>query len=358
MRHQFRNKEITGILSILPEREFLFDDEISNYTFPEKQTRKLKAIMGYDRHRLVKADTAVSDLCVFGMNVLFERGALKKEEIGALILITQSPDYFMPPTSNVIQGRLGLDSHVLCMDINQGCCGYLMGLMQAFLLLDLDGVHKVALLNADILSKKVSKQDRNSYPLSGDAAAITIVEHSSEDRETLIPFCMSMDGSRGELLMIPAGGFRRPSDAETGRLRDAGDGNLRGADHLVMDGSEVFRFVQREVPPMIEELLRVSHVKKEEIDYYFFHQPNRFMLERLAAALGIPKEKLPMNIVELYGNSSGCTIPVNLVHNLGKQLEDRSYYCCLAGFGSGLSWGAMLLHMGNMKFAESIIAPY
>lgn len=358
MKQQFRKKKITGILSILPEQEIFFDDEISNYNFPEKQTRKLKTIMGYDRHRLVTSDTTVSDLCVFGMNYLFEQGYLKKDEIDALILVTQSPDFFMPPTSNVIQGRVGLDSHILCMDINQGCCGYLVGLMQAFMLLDLDTVRKVILLNGEVLSKKVSKRDRNSYPLSGDAATITIVENSDKNEDAMLPFCLSMDGSRGEMLMIPAGGFRMPSNVETAKLRDTGDGNLRSEDHLVMDGTEVFHFVQQEAPKMIEELLKYSNVYKDDIDYYLFHQPNRFMLERLARSLGIPKEKMPMNIVGLYGNSSGCTIPVNIVHNLGKQLRKRSYYCCLAGFGSGISWGAMLMHLGNMNFAESIIAPY
>ncbi len=358
MKHLFRGKKLTGILSILPQQEFLFDNEISNYHFPEKQTRKLKTIMGYDRHRMVKATTTVSDLCVFGMEYLFQQGYLAKDEIDALLLITQSPDFFMPPTSNIIQGKLGLKSQVLCLDINQGCCGYLVGLMQAFMLLDLDEIQKVVLLNGDVLSKKVSRQDRNSYPLSGDAAAITIIENSDAKEDSVLPFCLSMDGSRANCLMIPAGGFRMPSNAETARVQDMGDGNLRSKEHLVMDGSEVFRFVQTEVPPMIEELLRFSGTDKEQVEYYLFHQPNRFMLERLVGSLGIPKEKIPMNIVERYGNSSGCTIPVNIVENLGAQLTDHSFYCCLAGFGSGLSWGAALLHLGNMKFAEHIIAPY
>lgn len=356
MKHVFRNKRISGVLTVLPQKEFYFDEEAGNYTFPVSQSMRLKKIMGYEKHRMVKPGTTVSDLCVFGLEHLFRQGLLKKEEIDALILVTQSPDYFMPPTSNVIQGKLGLKTDMLCMDINQGCCGYLTGLMQAFLLLEMEQVHKVAVLNGDVLSGKVCRQDRNSFPLVGDAASVTIVENSRE--ETEIPFSLYMDGQRNELLMIPAGGFRMPSDGKTAEIADSGDGNLRSLDHLVMDGSEVFNFVMREVPDLIKEILEDAGLTDADIDCYLFHQPNKFMLEKLAERIGIDKSKVPMNVVTEYGNSSGCTIPVNMVHNLGEQLKTRTYRCCLSGFGSGLSWGAMVMKLGNFDFAESIISPY
>ncbi len=356
MKQVFQNKKISGILAVLPEQELFFDDEVSNYPFPARQTMRLKKIMGYEKHRIVKPDTAVSDLCVFGLDYLFKQGYLRKEEIDAMILVTQSPDYYMPPTSNVIQGKLGLKSDMLCMDINQGCCGYLLGLMQAFLLLDLNHVKKVVLLNADVLSKKVSKQDRNSYPLVGDAATIAIVE--SSDNENAIYFNLCMDGSRNHILKIPAGGFRLPADSRTAELRDYGDGNLRSQEHLTMDGAEVFQFVQQAVPPMIQELRHFAGLAEEEIDYYLFHQPNRFMLEKLAERMGVAKKKMPMNIVTKYGNSSGCTIPVNIVENLGESITSNTYKCCLAGFGSGLTWSSMILDLGPVTFAERIIAPY
>lgn len=356
MKQIFHNKKMSGILSIFPEQEILFENEVSNYSFPVHQTMRLKSIMGYRKHRIVKPDTAVSDLCVFGMNYLFEHGYLRKEDVDAMILVTQSPDYYMPPTSNVIQGELDLKKDLLCMDINQGCCGYLLGLMQAFLLLELGHIKKVALLNADILSQKVSKRDRNSYPLIGDAATITIVENS--EQQNSIYFNLYMDGSRNHVLKIPAGGFRLPADSRTAEVRDCGDGNLRSQEHLVMDGAEVFQFAQQEVPPMIEELKSYAGIEDNDIDYYLFHQPNRFMLEKLAARMGVAKEKMPMNIVTEYGNSSGCTIPVNIVHNLGGGLTSHVYKCCLAGFGSGLTWSSMIMDLGLMKFAEQIIAPY
>lgn len=356
MKTIFSNKKITGILAVLPEQEIMFDDEVGNYNFPEKQTLKLKKIMGYEKHRIVKDTTAISDMCVFGIEHLISKGLLKKEDIDALILVTQSPDHFMPPTSNVIQGKLGLGTGVFCMDINQGCAGFLVGLMQSFMLLDLQNIKKVVLINADIISKKVSKKDRNSYPLIGDAATVTIVERSSVIND--IYMNINMYGSRGEALVIPAGGFKMPCTEETKALSDIGDGNLRSLDNLKMDGSGVFAFVQMEVPPTIDEIMEFSGCIKEEIDYFLFHQPNRFMLQKLADKLGVPIGKMPMNIVENFGNSSGCTIPLNIVANIGENALTNKYKCCLSGFGSGLTCSCMIIDIDKLEFNESIISPF
>ena len=132
----FKGKKISGILSILPETESYFDDEVDNYDFPPKQTMRLKKLMGFNKHRLAKEDSTASAFCIAGLNYLLESGKIKKEEIGAIVVVTLSPDYFLPQISNIIQGECGLDKEVLCVDIPQGCCGYLLGLFQAFLLLE------------------------------------------------------------------------------------------------------------------------------------------------------------------------------------------------------------------------------
>lgn len=352
MNLKFYDKKITGLLTILPAREVRFEEEMENYNFSVAKSMKLKITMGYNKHRIVEKDTCVSDLCVYGMEYLFERGLLKREEIDALILVTQSPDYFMPATSNVIQGRLALREDVLCMDINQGCCGYIVGLFEAFMLLEQEAVSKVILLNADVLSRKVSDRDRNSKPLIGDAASITVVEKS--DATGPIYGMIKMDGTHADALMIPAGGLRMPAGPETAVMKEDVAGNFRSLENLVMKGDEVFNFVQREVPPLIETLLANAGEKKEKVDWYLFHQPNRFMLNKLADKLGVPREKMPANIVENFGNASGVTIPTNICFNLGESLRDRTYTCCLAGFGVGLAWGAILMNLGKVDFNEII----
>lgn len=352
MIFEYRNKKITGLLTIVPKNIRTFDEEMENYKADKARNKRLKMVMGYEQHRMFDDDVCVSDLAVYGMEYMFREGWLKKEEIDALVLVTQSPDYFMPATSNVIHGRLGLSEDVLCMDINQGCAGFLVGIMQAFSLLDQPTVNKVVLINADVLSRKVSKADRNSYPLIGDAASITVLESCAE--ENLVQGEICMDGTRSDMLIIPAGGFRRPSSCETAIMHEDEEGNSRSLDNLVMGGREVFYFVQTEVPKLIEKLFGRIHMTKDEIDWWMFHQPNKFMVDKLAEALEVPYEKMPSNIVTYFGNVSGVTIPTNVAYNIGEKLEQEEYKICFAGFGVGLTWGAMVMDMGKMDFCRLI----
>jgi len=350
MNLNFRGKRLSGILAVVPANERTFLEEMKNYNFPEARSLKLKEVMGYNKRRMVTHGVCVSDLAVAGMERLFQKNQLGRNEFDAMILVTQSPDHFMPPTSNIIQGRLNLKQDLLCLDINQGCAGYVIGLIQAFMLLDQDSIQKVVLINADVLSRKTSPQDRNSYPLIGDAASITIVERG--EKEAVIYADLKMDGTRHAALIIPAGGFRLPSTPDTCILEDAGDNNLRAKDHLRMDGSTVFNFVQAEVPKLIEGLLARAGIPISDVDYYLSHQANRFMIQKLADKLKVPQCKMPNNIVEHFGNSSSVTIPLAITYNLSNHFKNNNSQVCLAGFGAGLTWSAMLMQLGNLDFCE------
>ena len=352
MNFKFRNKKVTGILTVLPENEVVFVDEIENYDFSRSQSMRMKMIMGYGKRRVVKEGTTVSDLCVFGLDYLFENNFLHKNDIDAMVLVTQSPDYFVPGTSHIIHGRLDLKQDMICLDINQACSGYAIGLNQAFMLLEQEEINKVVLMNADILSSKVSIYDRNSRPLIGDGASITIVE--KDETNTIIYGSVKADGKGADSIMIPAGGFKLPSNEKTATLQTDSQGNKRALDHFVMNGNDVLHFVRREVPPMIENLLNKAGCSKEEIDYYLFHQPNKFMLKKLAEQMGVSYDKMPNNIVENFGNAGGVSIPTNITYNLGERLLTESFLVCMAGFGAGYSWSSILMRLGKLNFCEII----
>ena len=348
----FKNKRISGILTILPKKAVKFEDEMANYSFSPAKCMKLKLAMGYNEHRIAEPGQCSSDFCKFGLQYLLDNNLLNKDDIDALLFVSQSGDYYMPPTSNLIQGHFELKHDCLCMDINQGCAGFEVGLIQAFMLLEQPAIKKVVLMNADVLSPKVSAQDRNSKPLIGDAASITIVEKCEE--ENTIYANIKMDGTGAMVLNIPAGGFRMPSTPETAVMVQDAAGNFRSKDNLVMQGDDVFNFVQREVPPMIEHLYEQSGVDRNEVDWYMFHQPNKFMLHKLADKLGIPHEKMPANIVENFGNASGVTVPTCISYNLGDQLVNGKMKLCMAGFGVGLTWSSVMMEMGNLNFNKII----
>lgn len=350
MNLTFHRKRISGILAVVPSRELSFIEEMKNYRFPEARSLKLMEVMGYDKRRIADPCACFSDFAVRGLEHLFERGVLRPEEIDALLVVTHSGDYLLPPTSNVIQGRLGLGQDTLCLDIAQACAGFVVGLSQAFMLLEHEPVRKVALINGDILSRRSSPQDRSLYPLIGDAVAITIVERDPGD--SIVHAGVKMDGSRWETLCIPAGGLRQPCTDATAVLEDAGDNNFRAQNHLRMDGSAIFNFVQTAVPSMVEELLARAGMTVGDIDCFLCHQANRYMVRKLAEKMNIPPEKVPSNVVGHFGNSSGATIPVAAALNLSEQLTSGEIRACLVGYGAGLTWSAMVLRLGKLDICE------
>lgn len=353
MRMHFRGIKISGVLGILPETEYCFDDEIKNYhTFPEKQTRKLKKVMGFDRHRIAKKESTASDFCIYGLNYLVSTGKLKTEEVGAIVVVTMSQDYLIPNISNIIHGECGLDANVICVDIAQACCGYLYGIMQSCMLLQQLEDKKVVLFNTDVFSKKISKYDRSSYPLTGDATGITIFEKDENVSDIHLDICTM--GAERDALCVPAGGFAMPASTQTSVERKDIDGNIRSLEHLKMDGARVFDFVKDNVPLIITSLLESLQLDKEQIDYYLFHQPNRFLLSKLADELELPEEKVFMNLVETIGNPHGASIPLNMTLNLQKHLVTDNYLCCLAAFGAGLTSGVAVMQLGYMDFCEMV----
>ena len=355
MKTVFHSKKITGLLSVVPENIVRFEDEVDNYTFPTKQTLRLQKVMGYKQHRIAKESTSASDLCCVGLAHILEQGWLKKEDIGGIVVATTVPDHFIPPVSSLIHGKFDLDEEVVCVDISQGCVAFLWGLIEAFMLVEHTPDKKILVFATDVLSKKVSKKDRNSYPLIGDACGIAVVEQceGAGDIYTILRNRGDIDG----VLCIPAGGSRLAYSAETAELRDMdGDGNLRALENLSMKGSEVFNFVQSMIPPLIDDVMEYAGETKENIEWFLFHQPNKFMLRKLAEKLKVPYEKMPMNTVEEFGNSSGACIPVNITYNLSSAMKTKKQRCCISAFGSGLTWGAMVIDLGEMDFCEMLVS--
>jgi 3-oxoacyl-[acyl-carrier-protein] synthase-3 len=242
------------------------------------------------------------------------------------------------------------------MDINQGCAGFIVGLYQAASIINTSDVNSVVLINGDVLSRKVSMFDRNSNPLVGDAAAITLISRiNTASSEAKLVFNIKMDGSGAFALHIPAGGARLPASEETSRLMLDDAGNRRSLDNLVMKGDQVFSFVQSVVPGIIEETLKQANLSHDDIWRYALHQPNRFMLQKIAEALKVDFEKIPSNIVEEFGNSSGVTVPLVITHNFSKEMMSKNTLkTVLCGFGAGLTWGCAVADLGNMLFCKQM----
>ena len=349
MQHKFTGKRISSVVVALPRQSFSFDEECHRYALTPAKARRMKEMMGLGAHRIAPESMTSSDLCAAAALRLLDGGVVSREDIGALVFVSQTPDFFIPPTSNVLQDRLGLGKDVICLDINQGCAGALIGLMQAFLLLEMPSVRKVLVLTGDTASKQVSPDNRASWPLLGDAGCAMVIERADESQEIFMS--LKMDGGRHRALMIPAGAYRQPSSQATRVAAYVGDGVVRSAEQIHMDGAAVFAFTMEDVPPQIAEVLAMAGVRCDEVDHFFFHQPNEFMLKQMARKIGVSDGQLPSDIVGIYGNCSSVSVPLVMCHH-GRHLQNQKERVCLSGFGVGLSWCTMVMNLGPLDRCE------
>lgn len=344
MLTSFKNKKISAVYTILPSNEVDFMDEAGNYSFSEIQMKKLKKVMGFGTRRVAKEGETVSDYAIYSIQQMLQDGIFKEDEIGAIIVTTTSPDHFIPPISNIVQGKFKFNEDVVCLDISQGCCGYTVGLTYSFMTLEAMRDKKVLLIAGDLLSFRVSTRDRASRPITGDAVTVSVIENTTED--STIWCSLKNDGKDAFAVYIPAGGTRMPITPETTKEEEDEFGNWRGKQHLVMQGDLVFNIIINMTPVMMEELLDKSGDSIKDIDYFVCHQSSSFTLKKLAQRLEVTEQKLFNDIVPKYGNSSSATIPVTLCEHHNEMFADgKRKKIMFAAFGTGMSLGAVLMDM-------------
>ena len=348
---RFKNKRISSIISVLPKNEVDFMDETGNYSFSESQMKKLKKVMGFDKRRVAEEGDSVGDYAIQGVSMLIRDGIITEDEIGAIVVVTTSPDYFIPPTSNIIQGSFDFDQDTICMDISQGCCGYIIGLLQSFMLLDAMKTKKVLLIAGDMLSHKVSKRDRASRPITGDGVTVSVIENSDEVGDI---YCsIKNNGKAAFSVYIPAGGTKIPITSETVVEKEDEFGNWRGLQHLCMQGDLVFNIIINDTPVMIEELLKEAGENMDDIDYFICHQSSVFTLKKLRERLGVSKDRLPNDIVPIFGNSSSATIPVTITQHFDEIYADgKAKRLLFAAFGTGMSLGSVLMDLPKLNYCR------
>ncbi len=293
------------------------------------------------RHIAAEGETA-GDLALAAARQLFAQGKVRAEDVDFIILCTQAPDYVLPTTACILQHRLGISTRAGALDVNLGCSGFVYGLSLAKGLIETGAAKCVLLLTADTYSKYIHPLDKSVRTLFGDGAAATAVVRADGPVPAIGPFVFGTDGSGAQHLIVPAGGFRRPRDAQSAvEERDASD-NVRSAEHLYMNGAEVMTFTLREVPRTAKALLAKAALAADSIDYFVLHQANRFMLEALRKKLNVPAERVPI-CMEDVGNTVSSTIPLALVAMRRDGLLESPKRLMLIGFGVGLSWAACIL---------------
>ena len=320
-----------------------------SFLLSEEEIRKAQQNIGIFHRHISDPDVCASDLCYKAAEKLLEDNNIERDSIDALIFVSQTSDYHQPATAPILQHRLGLRKTTLGFDVNLACSGYVYGLSIAYSFASQVGCDRVLLLVGETMSKIVSRADKESMPLFGDAGTATLIEKGPFGSSC---FSLNSDGSGAEVMMIPCGGFRNPATVGAFEYIEDQNQNRRNGYHFRMEGMDVFNFGMREEPKDIKHLLNVAELSMDQIDLLIFHQANRFMTEFFAKKLKIDSCKTPYSLQE-YGNTSSASIPLTIVTELKNKYPAREKVI-LSGFGAGLSWGSALVDLTKCNISEII----
>lgn len=348
MNFFFKNLSITYIGSAVPK------DVVNLYDFAnlygETTVKKIIDSTGISKIRVAPKDITTSDLCEAAFKKIQSENNLDVNSIDALIFVSQTPDYILPQTSNVLQNKLGLNQETVCFDIPLGCSGYIYGLLQAALLIS-SGCKKVLLLAGDTTTKLINSNDRTVSMVFGDAGTATIIERGINTLNVSV----RSDGSGSDKLIVPAGGFRCTSNFETQKVIEVEKGVFRSKDDLYMDGLAIMNFAITEVPKMIHQTLVEVNWKPEDVGCFVLHQANAFMLNYLRKKMKLPIDKVPI-AVDGYGNTGPASIPLLLCDKASElSYNNQLEKLVLCGFGVGLSWGSACLNLSSTKIYKPIV---
>ena len=316
---------IKGISYYLPEQT-LTTEQLSK-DFGDEGIEQLAKTAGVNIRHIAAPDETAGDMAVKAAEKLFEQFGIMRKDVGFLLFCSQSSDYAMPSTSCIIQDKLGLSTTIGALTYDLGCSGYVYGLALANSLVEMGGAENVLLLTADTISKYMNPTDKNRL-LFGDAATATLI--AKDGCAEIGKFEMGTDGSGYEHIIIRNGGCRH-------KLMDG-----TKDDWFEMDGEAVFKFTVERLPKLINGTLEKNRIEKDDVDYFVFHQANKFMLNTLRKVNKIPKERFYVNLEE-SGNTTSSTVPIGLAKSMKSSAIHHDMNVMIAGFGVGLSWAGTIL---------------
>lgn len=342
------NIKIAGISACTPKNK----ESNLDYDWISKQEQQLLIkTTGIENRRIVNDGKTTSDLCYAACKQLLSELKWNTEEIGILIFISQSRDYFLPATAIILQDRLKLPTSTIAFDISLGCSGYVYGLSVISSLMNTTQTKKALLMVGDVSSFSLNKRDKSTYPLFGDAGTVTALELDKGAQP--MNFALNSDGSGYDTIIIPDGGVRNPLTNESYIEKEIEKGIWRSNRNLKLDGLNVFNFSITKVHPQIEKLFNECGKNLSDIDYFVFHQANKLIIETIRKKLKIEANKVPYSLKD-YGNTSSASIPLTIVTELKNKVISNKLSMLFCGFGVGLSWGSVILETNHIVCPDLI----
>jgi 3-oxoacyl-[acyl-carrier-protein] synthase-3 len=290
---------------------------------------------GIRERRIVADGETTASLAIEAGAAAIKQAGLTPDAIDLLVVATATSEQTIPHTGAFVADGLGI--HCGSFDLNAGCAGFVYVLIVGASMLTAGNLDHVLVIGAETLSRFTDPLDRGTCILFGDAAAAMVLSASPDDGPGLIAWDLGTDGSATGLLEIPAGGSRMPATAET----------VANGDHyLHMAGPEVFRRAVRIVVESANAALARAEIDVSSVSWFAPHQANIRIIDSAAGRLGIPPERVLVNI-DRYGNTSAASIPLVLAEAAEDGRLADGDLILLSGFGAGLTWGSALLRWGR-----------
>ena len=332
-----KNVSLRGVTGTVPDHAVKtaeFD------VFSAEEAELFDNTVGIKNRYIGPDDICASDLCVDAAERLLSALKWERESIDVLVFSSVTGDYKTPPTSGIIQHRLGLPSSTFVLDIPMGCCGSMYAINVAGHLLSSGDVKRALLLVGDTALRMGSMKDKSRVPLFGDCGTAMALEYDPLARDIIIEF--NTMGAGFEALITPHGGFRHPISLESFVEQDFGNGIIRAPKDTLINGMDVFSFAITKPPVSIKKIMENNNLDVDEVDYFLIHQANKLIVDRIVKKLKLPLDKVPYDLQE-FGNLGGASIPMLMTYNLVEELPHRPLTLVCSSFGLGLTWGTMVL---------------
>jgi len=327
---------IKAISYYLPEK--IVTNEELLQEFPEWSVDKVAAKVGVNSRHLAAEDETATDLAERAACKLFAENNISPTEIDFILLCTQSPDYCLPSSACILQNKLGIPTSAGAFDYNLGCSGCIYGLAVAKGLIAGGIANNVLLLTAETYNKYLHSSDKSNRSIFGDGASACLI--STEGIAEIGEFVLGTDGSGANNLIVKTGGARYHFPTGASMIDD--EGHECYDDYLYMNGGAIFNFTLETVPVLVKQILDKNNIDRDEVDYYLFHQANKFMLNTIRKICVLPKDKYYVNL-ETTGNTVSSTVMIGLKDCIDSGVIHEGMYVMCAGFGVGLSWGGVML---------------
>ncbi len=327
---------IKAISYYLPEKIETNEELVKE--FPEWSVEKVAQKVGVNARHLSSNDETAGDMAEKAALKLFDEYKIDPKSIDFLMLCTQSPDYFLPSTACVLQDKLGIPTASGAFDYNLGCSGCIYGMAMAKGLIAAGIAKNVLLLTAETYNKYLHPQDKSNRSIFGDGAAACLITNSG--LAEIGEFSLGTDGSGANNLIVKTGAAR--CKHATGKYIEDDEGHVWYDDYLYMNGGNIFNFTLEAVPVMMKDILVKNGLDKEQIDYYVFHQANKFMLNTIRKVCVLPKDKFYVNLTTT-GNTVSSTVLIALKDCIDNKTINKGNRVMISGFGVGLSWGGTIL---------------